>query len=251
MNRQLLITVVFSLVFTLVGCASTPEADAAGETASARNEADPWEGMNRATYRFNDTLDRWLMKPLAQGYKKVTPDIVESGVSNFIRNLDEVNNIINNALQWKWARAGNDSGRFLINSTLGIGGIMDIAQYAGLKRTDRESFGQTFSYWGIPHGPYLVLPFLGPSTVSDTAGLPLYWETNPVSHLATREAQLGVLALGLLDVRARLLDAEGLIQGDQYILIRDAYLQRREYLVNDGQEDLDAFEEDFEGFDDF
>lgn len=240
---------VFSLFLSLAGCASQPaqeQAENATPTAKPK-EVDPFEKFNRATFSFNDYLDTWVVKPTAKGYRYITPDAMEQGVSNFFSNLNEVSNTINNALQWKWKKAANDGGRFLINSTFGIGGLFEVAQYAGLPKNDPESFGQTFSYWGVPQGPYLVLPFLGSSTVTDAVGLPIWWELHPVSYIEDSGARVGLTVLGAVDLRAKLLDAEDLISGDKYLFIRDAYLQRRAYLVRDGAPDLEGLE----GLDDF
>lgn len=204
---------------------------------------DPWEGLNRKVHEFNDVADRWVLKPVAEGYVKVTPNPVEQGVSNFFGNLLEVRNIFNDVLQWKWKQAGNDTGRFLINSTLGVAGVFDVARHMELKKSEGEDFGQTLAVWGVGSGPYLVLPFLGPSTIRDTAGLPADWVVHPIDqidHVATRNS---VRALDFLNTRAELLEAEEFISGDRYVFLREAYLQRREYLINDG-----AVEDDFNGF---
>ncbi|MGQ9426679.1 MlaA family lipoprotein [Gilvimarinus sp. F26214L] len=207
---------------------------------------DPWEGFNRKVFAFNETADRWVLKPVAQGYVKITPDPVEQGVSNFFGNLLEVRNVLNDILQWKWKQAGNDTGRFLINSTLGLAGIFDVARHMNLPKSEGEDFGQTLATWGVQSGPYVVLPFLGPSTIRDAGALPVDWVTNPideVDHTATRNS---LWAMNFLDTRAGLLEAEALVSGDRYSFFREAFLQRRGYLINDGQ-----VEDDFGDFDDF
>lgn len=218
---------------------------------------DPWEGFNRTMFRFNDTLDRNLLKPVAKGYKKVTPKPVRSGVNNFFSNLNEIPTITNGLLQGKFGQAGMDTARFLINTTVGLFGFIDVGSRIGLPKHD-EDFGQTLGYWGVASGPYLVLPFFGPKTLRDAGGdIPDNYLDNLADiEFADQEAQYGALGLKLIDMRAQLLSAEGVISGDRYTFIRDAYLQRREFLINDGkmrdpflEDDLDdelLFEEELE-----
>ncbi len=225
---------------------SVDSMDAEFATAQNFDKRDPWEGMNRRIFAFNDTLDTYFLKPVAKGYRTVTPDPVETGVSNFFANLLEVRNIVNDLLQWKWQQAGNDTGRLLINSTVGIVGVFDVAQHVGLPRSEGEDFGQTFSTWGSGQGPYLVIPFLGSSTVRDAVGMPLAAYVNPITyvdHIPTRNT---LIAADIVDTRAAILDAEELLSGDKYTFIRDAYLQRRDYLIQDGK-----VEDDFGGEFDF
>lgn len=250
LNSLSLKLLVLCLCVGVSACASTPQNETS-DNAEVKNP-DPFEKVNRVTFAFNDTLDQWILKPVAKGYKAITPDVVELGVSNFFDNLQEVPNVVNDLLQGKWNKAAYDGGRFVFNSTFGVAGLFDIAKYGGLTKNDPESFGQTFSYWGLSEGPYLVLPFLGPSTVTDAIGLPIGWEIHPLEGVEDEQSRISLTALGLLDTRAGLLDAESLLSGDKYVFIRGAYLQRREYLVRDGEEsleDLEGFGEDFEGFD--
>lgn len=207
---------------------------------------DPWEGFNRKVFAFNEAADRWVMKPVAKGYRKVTPDPVERGVSNFFSNLLEVRNVFNSVLQGKWKQAGNDTGRFLVNSTLGIAGVFDVARHMNLERNEGEDFGQTLAVWGVPSGPYVVLPFLGPSNLRDSAGLPADWLINPIEAIDDVSVRNTTWAVNLINTRAELLDAEAFISGDRYVFLREAYLQRRNYLINDGQ-----VEDDFGDFGDF
>ncbi len=220
-------------------CASTSQSKTAATSAPATETAqpnrDPWEGFNRKVFVFNDTIDRFFLKPVARTYRFVTPNPLETGVSNFFDNVGEVPNMLNNALQWKWRKAGNSTGRLVINTTVGIGGLFDVARYAGLAKQDPESFGQTLSVWGVNSGPYLVLPFLGPSTLTDTAGLPVDWYSNPIAYMHDDEWRRGLQALNVVQTRAGFLEAEKLISGEKYTFIREAYLQRREYLVQDGK----------------
>lgn len=205
------------------------------QTASADEvDADPWEGFNRAVFSFNDTLDRYALKPLAQGYQAVTPDFVETGVGNFFGNLSDVGSIANNLLQGKGDAAGQDLARVVFNSTIGLAGLIDVATPMGLPEHD-EDFGQTLGYWGLSSGPYLVLPLLGPSSVRDGIGLipdSLLDPVGEVDHVRTRNA---LYATRIIDTRAELLAAEHLLNGDRYSALRDAYLQRRAFLVNDGE----------------
>lgn len=238
-------------LLALAGCASQPQRQSGSAAPPGAPERDPWEGFNRKMFAFNDTLDRYFLKPVARGYRWVTPDPVETGVSNFFGNLAEVPNLLNNALQGKWTKVGNNSGRLLLNSTVGLGGLFDVARHAGLEKQERESFGQTLSYWGVGQGPYLVLPFLGPTTLVDAAALPVEWYTDPVTYIHDDGWRWGLRALDVVQSRASLLEAEKLISGDKYSFIREVYLQRREYLVKDGQveddfgSEMEDFDEDF------
>lgn len=226
------------------GCAShSKRADAGVEP-----NKDPLEGLNRKVFAFNDALDGWILKPVAKGYRIVTPDPVEAGVGNFFSNLAEIPSALNNILQWKWKKVGNNTGRFLLNSTVGLAGLFDVANSAGLERKEHETFGQTLSYWGLGSGPYLVLPFMGPSTLTDVIGEPVDWYSDPVYYVPDEGTRNWMRVVSTVDGRARLLSAEDFISGDKYTFIREAFLQRREYLVNDGQVE-DDFGGDFDDFD--
>jgi phospholipid-binding lipoprotein MlaA len=186
-------------------------------------------------YSFNDSLDRAIAKPVAKGYKKVTPQFVRTGVSNAITNIDTVSTIVNGLLQGKVRQAGRDSARFLLNSTLGLAGLFDPASAAGLERND-EDFGQTLGKWGVQSGPYLMLPFLGPSTVRDTfARFPDQY-TYPVNYLEDDSTRFIIRGVDFIDLRAGLLDLDAQIERsyDKYAFIRNAWLQRREFQVRDG-----------------
>jgi len=196
-------------------------------------EEDPWEGFNRVVFRFNDTLDTYALKPLAQGYQAVTPKFLEDGVHNVFGNIGDVGNLANNLLQGKVHDAGVDTSRLLFNTTLGVLGFFDVAKKMGLNKTD-EDFGQTLGVWGLNSGPYLVLPLLGPSSVRDAVGrVPdSFLQPYPyMDHVPSRNVTRGV---AVIDTRASLLSAEKLIGGDKYIFIRNAYLQNREFRVKDG-----------------
>lgn len=194
---------------------------------------DPWENTNRAIFRFNDALDRWALKPIAKGYQKITPDLVEDGVHNVFRNVAEVRNLANNVLQVKWHDAGVDTARFFFNSTFGVLGFFDVATKMGLQRND-EDFGQTLGAWGLSSGPYVVLPLLGPSTVRDTFAKYPDGYIGAYRYINDIPARNGVFALNIVDTRSSLLSAERLISGDKYRFIRNAFLQNREFRVLDG-----------------
>ncbi len=206
-----------------------------GVVTAGSDRADPLEGYNRVMFSFNDKADRWVLKPIARSYRYVTPDFLERGVSRMFSNLGEVLNVANDLLQGKIGQAGNDGGRLLINSTLGIAGFFDVAKHAGLERSDGEDFGQTLGVWGMGEGVYVVLPFLGPSTLRDAPALLVDSVFNPIAeidHVPTRNQLYGT---GAVSARADLLDAEKLVKGDRYTFVKDVYLQRREFLVNDGE----------------
>jgi len=224
------------------GCAST-------QTAENTNPDDPWEGFNRKVFAFNDVLDRYALKPVARGYRTITPDPVETGVGNFFSNLGEIRTALNSVLQGKPANAGLATSRFLINSTVGIGGLLDYATLMEIT-ADKEDFGQTLAVWGWDDSRYLVLPFLGPSTLRDTTGLPADIAAYPVTYVEDDTVRISLTALNLIDTRAGLLDQEELIRGDRYRFIRDAYLQSRQFEVSDGELGDDPFASDTFDFDD-
>jgi phospholipid-binding lipoprotein MlaA len=207
-----------------------------GGCATSGNAKDPIEGFNRAMFSFNEGLDKVIIKPVAQGYDTVFPTPVKTGVTNFFGNIADVFIAVNNLLQGKVPEAASDAGRFLVNTTVGILGFMDVASDMGLEKHD-EDFGQTFGRWGAGPGPYVVVPFFGPRDVRDTAGLVLDVKADPVanySHVATRNT---LLALRVENDRANLLPADKVIEEaalDKYSYIRDGYLQRRRNLVYDG-----------------
>ncbi len=210
---------------------------------------DPWEPLNRKIFAFNDFADTWLLLPIAKGYQWVTPDPLEQGVNNFFGNIFEIRNIANGLLQFKLVQAASDTGRFVVNSTVGLAGFFDVASRIGLEKHE-EDFGQTLGYWGVGAGPYMVVPIFGSHTLRDGTGAILdNYSTDPIAridHVPTRNT---VWLFNKVTVRADLIQAEQLITGDRYTFIRDAYLQRREYLVNDGVVS-DSFGDDDWGDDD-
>ncbi|WP_070888127.1 VacJ family lipoprotein [Pseudomonas sp. D1-3] len=212
-----------------LACAGLMALPLAGQAATE----DPWESFNRPVFRFNDTVDTYALKPLAQGYRAVTPQFLETGVHNVFRNLGDVGNLANNLLQGKAHDAGVDTSRLLLNTTVGVLGLFDVASNMGLQRSD-EDFGQTLGVWGVQSGPYLVLPLLGPSSLRDAPSKVPDSFLTPypyMDHVPTRNVTRGV---NIVDTRASLLDAERMISGDKYIFIRNAYLQNREFRVRDG-----------------
>ncbi|WP_221794986.1 MlaA family lipoprotein [Oceanobacter mangrovi] len=211
---------------------------------------DPWEGFNRRMFAFNEVMDKYVLKPAAKGYQYITPQDVDDSVSNFFSNLGDVLVVVNDIGQLKFGQAASDTGRFLINSTVGFFGVFDVATHIGLRKHE-EDFGQTLGYWGVGTGPYLVLPFLGPSTLRDGAGTTLEWYSGlsgtAVADNTARE--WGMVGIWGVDKRADLLSAESMITGDKYTFLRSLYLQRREYLVNDGKVEA-SFDDDWDSFDD-
>lgn len=198
------------------------------------NPRDPYENFNRAMFTFNDTVDTYALKPAATAYHTVLPSFVQTGVNNFFGNLADAWTGVNNLLQGKGEAGLSDVTRFALNSTLGIVGLFDIASEAGLPK-HKEDFGQTLGTWGMPSGPYLMLPLLGPSTVRDAAALPLditgdIWRYKEPAYIRNTGT-----ALRVVDQRAGLLDASTLLEDaalDRYEFIRDSFLQRRESLIH-------------------
>ncbi|MBO5393689.1 MAG: VacJ family lipoprotein [Pseudomonas sp.] len=221
-------TVRLAPLFVCAGVAMMPLA------ANAATEDDPWEGFNRVVFKFNDTLDTYALKPIAQGYQFITPQFLEDGIHNMYRNVGDVRNLANNVLQVKPHAAGVDTARLLMNTIIGVGGFFDVGTKMGLQRND-EDFGQTLGYWGLSSGPYLVLPLLGPSTVRDALGIYPDSYAEPYRYMHDVSARNTVAGMKIIDARANLLSAEKLITGDKYIFIRNAYLQSREFKVKDGQ----------------
>ncbi|MEW6331094.1 MAG: VacJ family lipoprotein [Pseudomonadota bacterium] len=240
-RRFRLLLVCLSLA-GLSACATTqqspgeevPAAEAGAEQDNAR---DPIEGFNRAMYTFNDKFDRYLLKPVARGYRAITPKPVRRGISNFFSNLHDPGVMLNNLLQGKPKQAGSDLGRFLVNSTLGIAGLFDVASKMGMEKHN-EDFGQTLGKWGVGEGPYLVLPFLGPSNLRDGAAKPVDWETYPPNHMEETSTRDKMLVVEVVDTRAQYLEAGDILEQaagqDPYIFVREAYRQRRVNQIHDG-----------------
>lgn len=216
-----------TVIVLLQGCAST-----SGKPA----EHDPWEGFNRSMFTFNDTLDEYALKPVAEGYKFITPTPVRKSISNFFSNLLEPAIILNDILQGKGEQATGDSMRFVLNSIFGVAGLFDVATYMGHPKHE-EDFGQTLGVWGIPDGPYLVLPFIGPRGVRDGFGWIGDYGTAPYPYIESATVSWGSYLLDVIDTRARLLGTKDVLDqatDDVYIFVREAYRQRRRNLVYDG-----------------
>jgi len=236
-------------VVVAAGCASQP---------ADYSEADPLEPLNRVVYRFNEVVDKVTLRPLAMGYKELLPQPVQKGVANIFSNLLEPTNGINGLLQGKPAVAGNAAGRFAINTTVGLLGIFDVAGNAdimqplgvrGLRRQE-EDFAQTLAVWGVPSGPYLVLPFWGPSTLRDSAGLAGDILANPMFYFEDSSTSDKLLLMRLVDLRTSLLAVDETIarSTDPYVFVRSAYRQNRTYQIWDGNPplDQDLYDEEFE-----
>ncbi len=213
----------------------TPAAMAAEPTPAKTTVADPLEKYNRKVYAFNAALDKAVVKPLAQGYVAVIPRPIRIGVGNLVGHLAYPNTILNNLLQGKLAEGGRDVLRFTLNSVVGIGGLLDPATQLGLLKND-EDFGQTLGKWGVPSGPYLMLPLMGTSTLRDAPTLWVDSRTDLRVYLNDEETRRTLIALRILDTRVGIFPADvALGQAfDGYAFVRDAYLQRREYKVRDG-----------------
>jgi phospholipid-binding lipoprotein MlaA len=214
----------------LLGCASAPSA-AGNPTVN-----DPWEPMNRSVFSFNTALDNAVIKPVATVYQTVLPKPVRTGVNNFFGNLKDVWSFANNVLQFKGAAAVDSAMRVSVNTFLGLGGVLDIASEAGIER-HTQNFGQTLGYWGMGPGPYLVLPVLGPSTLRDTAALPVDLRGDIVSRQEIEGFRNSLKALEIVDLRASLLRASSVIDSaslDPYLFTRDAFLQRKRSAIYDG-----------------
>ena len=199
---------------------------------SPRSPQDPWESWNRGVYKFNDKLDRTILKPVAKGYVRVVPHPIRTGVSNFFSNLEMPTVLINDALQAKFKAAGTDLGRLLLNTTVGIGGILDPASSAGLDH-NHEDFGLTLGHWGVHAGPFVELPFFGPSDCRDVPGKVVDTYTNPRQYINNNYVRYGLWLPALIDERAALLPLDDTIQHafDPYAFVRDAYLARRAYQI--------------------
>ncbi len=235
MLKYLRLLVVAAMAMIVTGCASTG------------NPRDPFEGFNRTMFEFNDAVDKAALKPVAKAYQTVTPSVVQTGVGNFFGNIGDVWTGVNNLLQGKFEAAALDVVRVTANTTLGVLGLFDVASDAGVPKHE-EDFGQTLGSWGVPSGPYVVLPFFGSSTLRDTAALPADIYGDLWTYKTPVHVRNAGTALRLVDRRAALLDASNLLEDaalDRYQFVRDAYLQRRLSRIYDGdppepQEDGDS-----------
>jgi phospholipid-binding lipoprotein MlaA len=238
MFAALRLAALLSVALLAAGCASTP-----GRTVSD----DRFESLNRGVYAFNDSIDRAALKPVAKAYKKVTPRWIRAGIGNLISNIEYPSTILNQFLQGKGKLGLRDTGRFLLNTTLGVGGLFDVATAVGLEAND-EDFGQTLAIWGVPSGPYLTLPFFGPSSVRDAPGRVVGWFTDALSYVDIPwEVRWGERVLDVVHTRSELLLVDPTLQRayDPYAFMRDAWVQQREFQIFDGNPPPEVLEEDF------
>ena len=245
-NRSIKMQYVFSgmligAALTLGGCATTGDV----ESQTVASKADPYENFNRKIFGFNDKVDNYVAEPISSAYKWITPQFMQTGVFNFFNNLKNVNVVINDVLQAKFSQSAEDTGRFAINSTVGLAGLFDVAKHVGLEQNE-EDFDQTLAVWGVPSGSYLVLPLLGPSTTRGIPGAAFDTAANPTSYIG-----MPVQLLSMLNARA---SAEGALKFideaalDPYVFTRESFLQWRNNLATDGKSeaslDVDGLEDD-------
>lgn len=227
-------------VGVLTGCAGT-------QTVEGEYNPDPYEDTNRSFYRFNDALDRHVMRPVAETYANVAPKPVRNSVTNFFDNLEYLNVILHSFLQGKLKQGFSDAIRFTVNSTVGIGGLFDVASGMGLKEHE-EDFGQTLATWGLNQGAFLNLPFFGPNTARNTPDFASSYLANPLTYLSSIFL-FPVTALNFVNTRANLLEASEFVEEasiDPYSFIREAYLQRRKYLIHDGNPPAEGYDDIFD-----
>jgi phospholipid-binding lipoprotein MlaA len=244
LTRHIPFCLILGIIIGVNGCATTTK------DTSATNQADPYENFNRKVYGFNDNVDDYVAKPIADTYKFITPDFMETGVTNFFNNLKTINVVLNDVLQAKFEQSGRDTGRFLMNSTLGMAGLFDVAKTVGLEQND-EDFEQTLAVWGVPQGSYLVLPLLGPITTRGIPGAVFDTAANPASYVGAP-----IQVISLINTRA---NAEGALKFideaalDPYVFTRESFLQWRSHLATDGKtdasSDLDNIDADLLGDD--
>ena len=223
--RALARMAAFAAVALVAGCASTP------------SNVDPLEPMNRALYQVHDVLDTNIVKPVAEGYVSVVPQFMRTGFANVFNNIDDLFSAVNGLLQGKPDKAGNDLGRVMINTMFGLGGLIDVAADLNIERGN-EDFGQTFAVWGFPQGPYLFIPLFGPTTVRDGTGVIVRIALGPVGYVPNVPVRNSIYGVGYVDLRSQALESGSLVDTaalDRYVFIRNAYLQRRRYLIYDGK----------------
>jgi phospholipid-binding lipoprotein MlaA len=246
MNRIARIGIVV-VALSLGACASVPE--------QQRVDHDPWEPFNRTMHSFNDGLDKVTLRPLAKGYQAITPGPVRKGFSNFFQNLTTPRSILNNFLQGKPSRAFSETGRFILNSTVGIGGIFDVAPAGGMDEYP-EDFGQTLAVWGVPDGPYVVVPVFGPRTLRGVAAMPFDIVASPLYHYENSSVRDKLRVMRLIDLRYRLLATDKLLEDSKnpYLTLRESFLQNRKYEIFDGEppeEEDEFFDELFDDEEDY
>jgi len=245
-----LVALLALAVLTVVtsGCATQDPTDA----SSTYVAYDPLEPLNRKIYKFNTGMDRVFLGPVARGYRKVVPAPVRHSITNFFSNLTTPRSALNNFLQGKPGRGFNELGRFLFNSTLGVAGLFDVAGAAGMERYD-ENFGQTLSVWGVPDGPYIVLPFWGPNMASDAFALPVDYYSDLWTYYDNTSVRDKVWGLRVIDLRYRLLSVDALVEESQdpYVTVREAFRQNRTFRIYDGNPPNEENYYDDEMFDEF
>jgi len=224
--RSKVVTLSCSVLLTFLGLFAGVATHAA--------EYDPWEPVNLRVHAFNEYVDSRILRPVANSYVRVVPRFARRGVNNFFSNIGDVTILANNLLQFKFEDAASDTGRLLLNTTIGVGGLFDVATGAGFEKND-EDFGQTLGRWGVSPGPYVVLPFFGPSTLRDSIGLGVDTYTNPLNQQDEIRLRNVAFVIQQLDRRVSALALDSMMSGDTYIFTREAYLQQREYLVTDGE----------------
>jgi len=207
---------------------------------------DPFENLNRKTFEFNENMDEKILKPIAETYSELPPKI-KLGFSNFFNNLEEVDTFVNQFLQGKPKESINDLTRFIINTTVGLGGFIDVASKVGLERHE-EDFGQTLAVWGVGQGPYIMLPILGPSTLRDTLSRPVSSFLSVTFHMTETDVNLALKGMDAIETREKLLDVEALLSGDKYAFVKDAYIQSMYYEIKDGEDVEDDFINDMDDF---
>ena len=225
----------------LAGCAQVPE-------GAGSDPKDPWEKFNRSSFAFNQKIDSYVLRPIAKGYQWAVPEAMRDSIGNVFGNLSEPANILNNSLQGKGEGALVSLFRLMINSTLGVGGLFDVAGTAANQPERAEDFGQTLAVWGVGNGPYFVIPFVGPSTLRDSAGLIVGYFSEPMTYADNDWVEWGMWGLKVLDYRERMLPATDLLEGavDPYLMAREAYLSARNNAVYDGNPPLEFLEDEFE-----
>jgi phospholipid-binding lipoprotein MlaA len=243
---QLKRVALLCLAAAMVGCASIP----AGVQPSPD---DPWEPFNRSVFEFNEGLDAYLLKPVVAGYRFILPEFVRDGIYNFFSNYNDIYTALYNLLQGRPGYAFNDFMRVAVNTTMGLGGLLDLATPGGLEK-HKEDWGQTFGVWGVPAGPYVVLPFFGPSNVRDTFGTVADLESDYLfKYVKDVGLRNSITGLRVVNARNTYYEAGDLLDGaaiDKYSFMRDAYIQRRQYQINEGREDeepvMPAYENQYE-----
>ena len=223
--------VLVAILLLLLSACATPTGN------RSPNPDDPWEGFNRSMFSFNEGLDRAVIKPVAKGYEAIVPTPINNIITNFFNNIDDLMIAVNNLLQGKIKESVSDLSRVVLNSTLGIGGLIDVATGMTFEKHE-EDFGQTFARWGFGEGAYVVLPVFGSRTVRDTFGLAADLPLDPVTWVRPDGLSLSMVGVRQIDARADLLSTEKVVEAgaiDKYSYLRDAYLQRRQYLIYDGQ----------------